>query len=164
MTADGVNGEESASSITICPFNCFFAPRYELRPLHRTVIKATEKECDMKEMRLLLHVSDVDRWSMALGNAINFIKDVGKDRADVVIVANGAAAAAYAYSDKTETMEVLSDRGVQFKACRNSLKKLCAEGSVCINEDALPAFVEIVPAGISELVRKQQEGYAYVKP
>lgn len=118
----------------------------------------------MKEMRLLLHVSDNDRWSTTLGNAINFLKDIGEDHADVVIVANGNAAASYAYSDKIETMEVLADRGVQFKACRNSLKKLCAEGSVCINEDALPGFVKVVPAGISEIVYKQQEGYAYVKP
>lgn len=118
----------------------------------------------MTKMKLLLHVSDNDRWSMALTNAINFLKDVGGDNADVVIVANGAAAASYAYSDKVETMEVLADKGVQFKACRNSLKKLCAEGSVCINEDALPSFVKVVPAGISEIVYKQQEGYAYVKP
>ena len=119
----------------------------------------------MKEMRLLLHVSDNDRWSAALGNAINFLKDVGGDRADVVIVANGTAPASYAYSDKVETMEVLADKGVQFIACRNSLKKLCTEGAVCIDENALPAFVKVVPAGISEIVHKQQrEGYAYVKP
>ena len=118
----------------------------------------------MKEMRLLLHVGDNDRWSVALGNAVNFLEDVGEDRADVVIVANGTAPASYAYSDKIETMKVLAEQGVQFIACRNSLKKLCAGGSVCINENALPAFVNVVPAGISEIVRKQQEGYAYVKP
>jgi intracellular sulfur oxidation DsrE/DsrF family protein len=118
----------------------------------------------MKEMRLLLHLSDNDNWSIALGNAINFLKDVGEDHADVVIIANGTATASYAYSDKIETMEVLADKGVQFKACRNSLKKLCAEGSVCINEDALPTFVKVVSAGISEIVYKQQEGYVYVKP
>jgi intracellular sulfur oxidation DsrE/DsrF family protein len=118
----------------------------------------------MKRMRLLLHVSDNDRWSTALGNAINFLKDVGEDHADVVIVANGNAPASYAHPDNIETMKMLADRGVQFKACRNSLKKLCAEGSACINEDALPAFVKVVPAGISEIVYRQQEGYAYVKP
>ena len=70
----------------------------------------------MKEMRLLLHVSDNDRWSIALGNAINFMKDVGEDHADVVIVANGTAAASYAYSDKIETMEVLADREYSSKS------------------------------------------------
>jgi|GEM_PF-702226 len=118
----------------------------------------------MKEMKLLLHISDNDRWGIALGNAINFLKDVGEDHADVVIVANGNAPCSYSYSHIVETMEVLADKGVHFKACRNSLKKLCAEGSVCINEDALPTFVEVVNAGISELVHKQLEGYFYVKP
>lgn len=117
----------------------------------------------MNEMMLLLHVSDNERWSIALENAMNFLKDVGEDRADVVIVANGSAPASYAYSDNIETMEALAARGVQFIACRNSLKKLCAEGAVCIDENALPAFVKVVPAGISEIVRKQGEGYAYVK-
>jgi intracellular sulfur oxidation DsrE/DsrF family protein len=118
----------------------------------------------MNEMMLLLHVSDNERWSGALENAINFLKDAGKNRADVVIVANGTATASYAYSDKIETMGALADKGVQFIACRNSLKKLCAGGAVCIDEKALPAFVKVVPAGISEIVRKQREGYAYVKP
>ena len=118
----------------------------------------------MKEMRLLLHISVNDRWSIALGNAINFLKDVGEDHADVVIVANGTAPGSYGYSNMIETMEVLVDKGVHFKACRNSLKKLCSEGSVCINEDALPTFVDVVNAGITELVRKQREGYFYVKP
>ncbi|HDH01275.1 MAG TPA: hypothetical protein ENG80_05650 [Nitrospirae bacterium] len=115
-------------------------------------------------MRVLLHVSDNQRWSMALGNITNFLKDVGQDNADIVIVANGPAVSSYASSDHMETMELLADRGVRFKACRNTLKKLCAEGAVCITEDALPAFVEVVPAGISEIVRKQREGYVYVKP
>lgn len=124
----------------------------------------SRKEENMTKLKLLLHVSDDDRWSRALTNAINFLKDVGGDNADVVIVANGAAAASYAHSDKVETMEVLADKGVQFRACRNSLKKLCAEGAICISEDALPSFVKVVPAGISEIVYKQREGYAYVKP
>jgi len=117
----------------------------------------------MNEMMLLLHVSDNERWSIALGNAINFIEDAGEDCADVVIVANGTAPASYAYSDKIKKMEALADKGAQFIACRNSLKKLCVEGLVCIDESALPTFVKVVPAGISEIVHKQREGYAYVK-
>lgn len=116
------------------------------------------------KMRVLLHVSDNQRWSMALGSIINLLKDVGQDNADVVLVANGGAVSSYASSDHVETMELLAEKGVQFKACRNTLKKLCAEGSVCVTEDALPVFVKVVPAGISEIVRKQREGYVYVKP
>ena len=72
----------------------------------------------MNEMMLLLHVSDNECWSIALQNAINFMKDVGEDRADVVIVANGTAPASYAYSDKIKMMEDLADKGVRFIACR----------------------------------------------
>jgi intracellular sulfur oxidation DsrE/DsrF family protein len=117
-----------------------------------------------KKMKVLLHVNENERWTMALGNATNFLKDVGQDVADVVIVVNGPAVSSYGSSDHIDTMDLLADKGVQFKACRNTLKKLCSEGTVCISEETLPDFVEVVPAGISEIVRKQREGYAYVKP
>jgi intracellular sulfur oxidation DsrE/DsrF family protein len=41
---------------------------------------------------------------------------------------------------------------------------MCSGGTVCINKESLPEFIHIVPAGITEIIRKQAEGYAYVKP
>jgi hypothetical protein len=118
----------------------------------------------MDTLKVLFHVNEAERWGIALANITNLIKDVGQGNAEVVVLANGPSVSAYAYSDKVETMEMLAEKGVQFLACRNSLKKMCAEGTVCINEEALPAFVKVIPAGITELVRRQHEGYAYVKP
>jgi hypothetical protein len=118
----------------------------------------------MDTMKVLFHVNEAERWGIALANITNLIKDVGQGNAEVVVLANGPSVSAYAYSDKVETMEMLAEKGVQFLACRNSLKKMCAEGTVCINEEALPAFVKVIPAGITELVRRQHEGYAYGKP
>jgi len=55
-------------------------------------------------------------------------------------------------------MEKLSKVGVKFVACRNALK------GQLVDEESLPDFVTVVPAGITEIVRKQAEGYAYIKP
>jgi intracellular sulfur oxidation DsrE/DsrF family protein len=52
----------------------------------------------------------------------------------------------------------VSQLGVQFVACRNSLV-----GNK-IDEKVLPGFVKVVPAGVTELIKKQSEGYAYIKP
>ncbi|HQA04264.1 MAG TPA: DsrE family protein, partial [Thermodesulfovibrio thiophilus] len=109
-------------------------------------------------------VNENEKWNVALGNITNLIKDVGEDNADIVVLANGASVSAYVDDEKIKIMKALSEKGVKFIACRNSLKKMCADNVICINEDNLPSFVTVVPAGITEIIKKQQEGYAYVKP
>lgn len=118
----------------------------------------------MGKLKVLFHVNEVDRWDVALGNIENLINDVGEDNVDVAVLANGPSVAAYADAEKVETMKGLSEKGAKFLACRNSLKKMCSEGTVCISEENLPSFVSVVPAGITEIIKKQHEGYAYVKP
>ena len=56
------------------------------------------------------------------------------------------------------TMESLNIKGVKFVACNNALMAHNIEKYNIIH------FVDIVPAGVLELVVKQSEGYAYIKP
>ena len=118
----------------------------------------------MGKLKDLFHVNEIDRWDVAFGNITNLINDVGEGNADVAVLANGPSVAAYADAKKVETMKGLSEKGAKFLVCRNSLKKMCSEGAVCISEENLPSFVSVVPAGITEIIKKQHEGYAYVKP
>nr|WP_243206494.1 DsrE family protein [Neobittarella massiliensis] len=77
----------------------------------------------------------------------------------VEIVANGPAVQAYtAPGSQIARMQSLAVRGVVFIACQNALR------SNGISTQALPGFVHTVPAGIAELVDRQEEGWAYVKP
>jgi intracellular sulfur oxidation DsrE/DsrF family protein len=41
---------------------------------------------------------------------------------------------------------------------------MCSSGDTCINEEELSSFIELVPAGITAIVKIQSDGYAYVKP
>ncbi len=118
----------------------------------------------MNKLKVLFHVNEVDRWDVAFANITNLVNDVGKDNVDVAVLANGPSVAAYADADKVETMEDLAEKGAKFFVCRNSLKKLCSGGAVCLKEENLPSFVSVVPAAITEIIKKQHEGYAYVKP
>lgn len=118
----------------------------------------------MEKMKVLFHVNESERWKVALGNITNLIKDVGSEAVDVVLIANGQGISAYADAEKVETMTGLAAQGVQFCACSNSLKMMCEAGNVCMRQESLPSFVTVVPAGITAIARKQQEGYAYVKP
>ena len=49
-------------------------------------------------------------------------------------------------------------KGVKFVACNNALNIFD------IKKENVIHFVGIVPAGVVELVKKQREGYAYIKP
>jgi intracellular sulfur oxidation DsrE/DsrF family protein len=118
----------------------------------------------MERLKVLFHVNEKEKWTAALGNITNLIKDVGEGSVDVLVLANGPSVAAYADAEKIETMEGLSEKGVKFLACRNSLKKMCSDRVICIDENNLPPFVGVVPAGITEIIKRQHEGYAYVKP
>ena len=118
----------------------------------------------MQKLKVLFHVNEPERCNIALGNITNLLKDVGSEAVDCVLVANGTAVIAYADASKVETMSGLAAQGVQFYACNNSLKMMCDAGNVCMRHESLPPFVTVVPAGITAIVKKQQEGYAYVKP
>lgn len=110
---------------------------------------------------MLFHVSDNETWPKALKNITNFLKDVGPQGAEVEVVANAAAVSAYYNQEKaelTDQMARLFDQGVKFTACRNALN---AQG---LNENQKPSYVEVIPAGITEIVKKQGEGFAYIKP
>lgn len=132
----------------------------------------------MNTLKVLFHVNESARWQTVLVNISNFLKDVGRDSTDIEVLANGEAVSIFgngcllagegddgqkascgigngSFSDQTQK---LSEAGVNFVVCRNSLE------SYSIDEDSLPAFVTVVPAGITEIVRKQAQGYAYIKP
>lgn len=132
----------------------------------------------MARMKVLFHVNETERWQRALLNIINFINDAGQENVDIEVVANGAAVSAYAdrcfspegscraaadcgkanENDIIDQMPKLAEMGVKFAACRNALR------AQSLDENTLPSFVTVVSAGITEIARKQAEGYAYIKP
>jgi len=57
-----------------------------------------------------------------------------------------------------ETMENLYKKGVKFVACNNALS------AYDIKKENIIEFVDVVPTGVLELIKKQNEGYAYIKP
>ncbi|AEG58763.1 DsrE family protein [Desulforamulus ruminis] len=116
----------------------------------------------MKDLKVLFHVSDNEVWPKALLNITNFLKDVGQNGAEVEVVANAGAVMAYyppeEKKEQLEQMAKLSHMGVKFTACRNALN------AHSLDESQRPGFVEVVPGGITEVVKKQTEGFIYIKP
>lgn len=130
----------------------------------------------MGKLKVLFHVNEPERWQRTLVNVKNFTQDVGRENAEIEIVANGAAVSAYfdqcrlerssgkitttcgkTNGELLEEMNKLAQMGVRFIACRKALRMHS------LDEGMLPAFVTVVPAGITEIAKKQAEGYAYIK-
>jgi intracellular sulfur oxidation DsrE/DsrF family protein len=78
----------------------------------------------------------------------------------VEVLANGDAVASYvpSSSNTVQMMNELAKSNVTFVACNNSI-----HGMKISAEDLLP-FVKLVPVGVVEIIQKQNEGYAYIKP
>ncbi|MEW5954532.1 MAG: DsrE family protein [Bacillota bacterium] len=110
-------------------------------------------------MKVIFHINEAERWPRVIMNTVNFLRDV-EGEAVVEVLANGAGVLAYSQGDRDllSQMEELSGQGVYFAACRNALK---LHG---IFSENLPPFVKVVSAGITELARKQAQGFAYIKP
>ena len=113
-------------------------------------------------MKVLFHVDVGSRWTMALGNIRNLLQ-YGRDTGttfEIELVVNGPAVmelrpAAAEDAGLTDLFEVLAP-DVRICACNNALK------SNGIPPQELFPFVQVVPAGVAELVVRQQDGYAYI--
>jgi hypothetical protein len=115
-------------------------------------------------LKVIFHINEFEKWETLLGNITNLLKDGGDEAVKVRVLMNGPSVKALSDETLLQRMRELSDKGVRFTVCRNSLKALCGSGELCIDEKNLPEFLTVVPAGVTELIKRQTEGYAYIKP
>ena len=109
----------------------------------------------------IFHLNEDDdiKVKMTLSNIQNLIEDLGRTNVEVILVANGNGVRAFARGSAiVQKVEELRTLGTTFKICENSLT---SRGMA--KEDLLEK-VEIVSSGVSEIVRKQTDGWAYIKP
>jgi intracellular sulfur oxidation DsrE/DsrF family protein len=112
----------------------------------------------MPQLRVVFQVAEggADGHEAALRNVRNTVADL--DDARVCLVAHGPGlrlvTGETGFGDQVD--ELVKD-GVEVVACRNTMTRLD------IAEDALRPGVGTVSAGIGELVRRQQAGWAYVR-
>ena len=110
---------------------------------------------------LLVHVDlpDEQRFTVALNNIANYIAALKAEEYRIVLLANAGAAKFLANKSAfAARVAEIQNHGVLFMVCANALKA----ASIAM-EDVLVG-VQIVPAGVVEIVRLQREGYCYLKP
>ena len=111
--------------------------------------------------QVVLQVSDNDpaKWNLALNNANNLQKDLGMDDVELEIVAYGPGIGMLK-SDSPVASRISSalGNGIRVVACENTMA-----GQKLQKSDMLPN-IGYVPAGVVELMKKQQQGWAYLRP
>jgi len=111
--------------------------------------------------KVVLQVSDADpgKWNLALNNAKNLQADLGAGNVDVEIVAYGPGIGMLkADSTVGNRIDEALGAGVKVVACENTMR-----GQKLTHADMLPK-VGYVPAGVVEIMQRQQQGWAYIRP
>lgn len=108
--------------------------------------------------RVVVHVPDGARVGRALNNVRNLLDDLPGE-VEVVLVLNGDAVEALAPSSAhAGALRGLLARGVRVGACARSLRNH-GLGNGPLIEGVVP-----VPGGVTEVVRLEADGFAYLRP
>lgn len=112
-------------------------------------------------MKVILHVNEDDHFKIALGNIKNLLNSREEIQIELLVHNDPIRFLTKNISKEAhfkEVLEDISEQGVVISACNNTLINLN------IRKEDLLDFITVVPAGVLELIKKQEEGFAYVKP
>jgi uncharacterized protein len=109
--------------------------------------------------KVLFHLNDEGKAEDTLRNIENLLKDIKEDiEVELVIHSKGVYPFKRNKNINREKIDMLIDKGVNISVCQNTLESLNLE-----KEDFVPG-IQVVSSGVSEIIRKQQEGWLYIKP
>lgn len=119
------------------------------------------QSAESARQRVVFQVSDADpgKWNLALNNARNVQQDVGAGNVDIEIVAYGPGIGMLKKgSAVAQRIDEATLSGVKVVACENTM-----HGQKLAKPDMLEG-IGYVPAGVTEIMKRQQEGWSYVRP
>lgn len=111
--------------------------------------------------KVIFQVSDSvpAKWNLTLNNAKNALEALGKGNIDIEIVAYGPGVDMLKLGSEVGGRVVQAQsEGIKVVACQNTMRNM-----KLTEADMLPS-VGYVPSGVVELIRKQKEGWSYVRP
>ncbi|MEG0328570.1 MAG: DsrE family protein [Erysipelothrix sp.] len=106
-------------------------------------------------MNVIFHLSESVRFDHCYANIINLIK-LQSDVEAIELLVNGEAINLLRHGNNDRISKLIPS--VNVVACNNAMVAHHISG-----EDLVEG-VKVVPAGVYELIKKQNEGFAYIKP
>jgi intracellular sulfur oxidation DsrE/DsrF family protein len=129
--------------------------------LSATVSHAQAQLAATQRARVVIQVSDSDqgKWNLALNNAKNIQTDLGAPNVDIEIVTYGPGIDMLKLDSPVGgRIGEATTAGVKVIACENTMR-----GQKLTRADMLNG-ISYVPAGVVELMSRQQQGWAYIRP
>jgi len=126
-----------------------------------TLADAALAQTAATRQKAVFQVSDADpqKWNLALNNAKNVQDELGAGAVDLEIVVYGPGIGMLKLESPVATRIAEAMKGgVVVVACENTMK-----GQKLTRADMLPD-IAYVKAGVVELMTRQREGYAYIRP
>ena len=111
--------------------------------------------------RVVFQVSDADpaKWNLALNNARNVQADLGKDNVEIEIVAYGPGLPMLKSDSKVAArLAQALDSSIALLACENTRQ------NTKVGRDDMYYGIAYVQAGVTHLMKRQREGWAYIRP
>ena len=126
-----------------------------------TVSHAQAQPAAALRAKVVIQVSDSDqgKWNLALNNAKNIQTDLGAANVDIEIVTYGPGIDMLKLDSPVGgRIGEATTAGVKVIACENTMR-----GQKLTRADMLNG-ISYVPAGVVELMSRQQQGWAYIRP
>ena len=131
------------------------------KALLSTTLLALSAGAAMAQNKVVFQVSDADvaKWNLTMNNVRNVQQELGADKVMIEIVAYGPGIGLLKLeSPLAQRIAEALGQHVPVVACENTMT-----AQKITKSDMLPN-ISYVPAGVVELMQKQQQGYAYIRP
>jgi len=115
-------------------------------------------------LKVVYHLSDLDKVSFVVGNIQNHLDGVGgRDNVTIALVVHGQALRAFhassANPDLSKHVGQFSKAGLELAACGNTMKAQKVGLA-----DLLPGFIVADKGGVVRIAELQSQGYLYLRP
>jgi uncharacterized protein len=115
-------------------------------------------------LKVVYHLSDLDKVSFVVGNIRNHLDGVGgPDKVTIALVVHGQALRAFhassANPDLSKHVGQFSKAGLELAACGNTMKSQKVGLA-----DLLPGFLAADKGGVVRIAELQSQGYLYLRP
>lgn len=130
--------------------------------LHFSPVAAEEPKAAASQgvSKVVFQVSDSDtsKWNLTLNNAANAQKELGKSLFAEIVVYGPGIGMLESDSQVAKRVQAALSSGIKIVACENTMAALKLTRSQMLPD------IGYVPAGVVELINRQSEGYAYIRP
>lgn len=112
----------------------------------------------VKRRQVLVHLPEASKGEAVMRNMEHLLEEFGEEVAAEVVANSDGVKVLLITGPYGAEVRALAEAGVRFTVCAHSCR---ARG---FTREDFPRVVTVVPSGVGEIVRREAEGFAYIRP